>query len=130
MKIEIDMHSAAPGVAGELRKFVEHHVRCSLAQVRLHVERVLVRLTDLNGPQGSFDQLCAVQVRIAGQRPVMVRDVRPDMRTAIARAVERAGLNSLRRLRQRQQNAWPVTGYQTAPTRLKSSTYPLRREMS
>ncbi len=102
MKIEIDMHSAAPGVAGELRKFVEHHVRCSLAQVRLHVERVLVRLTDLNGPQGSFDQLCAVQVRIAGQRPVMVRDVRPDMRTAIARAVERAGLNSLRRLRQRQ----------------------------
>ena len=105
MKIDIEMAAAAPGAAEELRKYIEHHVRRSLVHARSYVDRVLVRVMDLNGQKGSFDKLCAVEVRIAGHRPVTVRDFRPDMRAAIARATERAGLISLRRVRQRQMMA-------------------------
>jgi hypothetical protein len=101
MRIEIDIGSAEAAAGADMRRFVAHHVRRALECVRLHVESVFVRIVDLNGPAGGPDKLCAVQVRIAGQRPVRVRDVRADARAAVAAAAARAGRTSLRRLRRR-----------------------------
>lgn len=103
MKIELQTSGTDPVTAGDLRRCVEYHVRRSLRQVRRYVERVRVRITDLNGPRGGADKLCTMQVSITGQRPVFVRDIRSDMGAAISRAAERAGATSIKRVRQRRE---------------------------
>jgi putative sigma-54 modulation protein len=85
-----------------LTEALENHVHNRLGFTFLHassrVNRVRVRLSDLNGPRGGVDKCCLVEIRLAGLPVVIVEDVQSDMYSAIDRAVGRATRTVKRRL--------------------------------
>jgi ribosome-associated translation inhibitor RaiA len=71
------------------------------------IERVSVRVTDVNGPRKGIDQVCRIKVVLRGLPSVVVETQGADLGTAIGRALaatERAVRRSIRRRRMK-----PVT---------------------
>lgn len=53
--------------------------------------RVVVRLTDANGPKGGVDKVCSIQLEVFRQEPLRVTAISPDHATALELAIRRAG---------------------------------------
>lgn len=86
---------------------LREHVARRLAYALNHgidsVSRVVVRLSDVNGPRGGVDKRCGIEIRLKGASAVAIEDTEADLYVAIDRASERAGRTLDRRLaRQRE----------------------------
>lgn len=53
------------------------------------VERVLVRLTDMNGPKGGIDKRCRMAAKLAGIPSIIVEATDDDAYVAVTRAAAR-----------------------------------------
>jgi len=67
------------------------------AAVMTTIQRIVMRLFDINGPRGSVDKHCHIQVVLAGLPDVIIEDTEADMYVAINRATDRAGRTLIRR---------------------------------
>jgi len=83
-----------------LRAHTERRLSFALNTSSRYVKRILVRLSDINGPRGGNDKRCHLEVIIPGQA-VVVEDTEADLYLAIDRATSRAGRNVMRQLRRR-----------------------------
>jgi len=73
-----------------------------LGKYRRTIERVSLRVTDVNGPRGGIDQICRIKVVLRHLPSVVVETQNADLRTAFDRALtatERAVRRRLRRKR-------------------------------
>jgi len=73
-----------------LSAHLQRRLHFALGRIGNRVQRVMVRLSDLNGSRGGIDKRCRVQLQLPGQPDVVVEDTRSDLYAAIASAVERA----------------------------------------
>ena len=87
MKVEI--HSRDFSLTRAMRAHIERRLGFALKAGYEHVKRVLVRLSDVNGPRGGNDKRCQLEVLLPGQT-VVVKDTRADLYVAIDRAASRA----------------------------------------
>lgn len=85
-----------------LRSHAERRLRFALTSADNHVQRIIVRLSDINGPRGGEDKRCRLQVVLAGLPDVVVEDTEADLYFAIDRAVDRAGRSVMRRINRKQ----------------------------
>lgn len=107
MHVDIQTHgfSLTPG----LRDYVGKRLAYALSHADASITRLIVRLSDINGPRGGDDKRCLVEVRLKRAPAVVIEDVEADLYVAIDRAAERAGRALDRRLaRGRQFVAAPV----------------------
>jgi ribosome-associated translation inhibitor RaiA len=65
------------------------------------IQRVVVRLTDINGPRGGKDICCHLQVSLAKQADVVIKDVEEDLYMAVDRAAGRVSRAVARQLARR-----------------------------
>jgi ribosome-associated translation inhibitor RaiA len=84
-----------------MRAYIERQLGFALGTCYRHVMRILVRLSDINGPRGGNDKRCHLEVILPGQPAVVVEDTEADLYVAINRAASRAGRTVMRRLRRR-----------------------------
>jgi ribosomal subunit interface protein len=84
-----------------MRSYIERRLGFALGTCYRHVRRVLVRLSDINGPRGGNDKRCHLEVILPGQPAVIVEDTEADLYVAINRATSRASRTVMRRLRRR-----------------------------
>jgi len=63
-----------------------------------NIQRVLVRLSDINGPRGGVDKCCHIQVVLTRLSDVVIEDTEANLYDAIYRAANRAGRAVRRRL--------------------------------
>ncbi|MFZ4536110.1 HPF/RaiA family ribosome-associated protein [Propionivibrio sp.] len=93
----------------DLTEGLRDHVAKRLAYALNHgldiVSRVVIRLSDVNGPRGGVDKRCAIEVRLKGASAIAIRDTQADLYVAIDRAAERAGRTLDRRVARRHQLA-------------------------
>ncbi|HRL75334.1 MAG TPA: ribosome-associated translation inhibitor RaiA [Candidatus Accumulibacter phosphatis] len=73
----------------ELREHVSTRLAYSLNHGRNVVTRVVVRLSDVNGPRGGEDKCCGIEVRLKDSPALVVEDTQTDLYVAIDRAAER-----------------------------------------
>lgn len=71
--------------------FVEHQLILALGQVSSGIHCAIVRLYDLNGPRGSMDKTCRIEVRLRSRRSLVVEHTDTNLYAAINRAADRAG---------------------------------------
>lgn len=86
-----------------LREHVERRLHFALDWAQYHVSRVVVSLSDINGPRGGEDKRCRIRVAMVGAPELAIDDTERDLYVAIDRAVDRVGRTLSRRLaRQRE----------------------------
>jgi hypothetical protein len=82
--------------------YIRRKLGTKLAKFATSIERVSVRLCDVNGPRGGVDQVCLIKVVICGLPSVVVRRRRATRHDAIAaalRVIEQAVRRSVGRRR-------------------------------
>lgn len=81
---------------------LNHHVRRRLHfafdRIGDRIRRVVVRLSDINGPRGGADKHCQIQVHLDQLPEVVIEDTQSDLYAAVDRAAERAARTVTRRL--------------------------------
>jgi len=96
MQIAIQAHGFS--LTDALEKHVQDRLRFAFSRVSGRVRRVLVTLSDINGPRGGVDKRCLLEVRLDGLSSVVVQDIQTDLYTAIDRASGRAARSVMRKL--------------------------------
>ena len=98
--MQTDIQARSFPLTDALRNHVHNRLGFTFLNASSRVQRVRVRLSDLNGPRGGVDKCCLVEIRLEGLPVVVVEDVQSEMYTAIDRAVGRAARTAKRRLAQ------------------------------
>ena len=100
--MQIDIQALHFSLTKSLRNHAERHLHFSLACCDDHIVRVVMRLSDINGPRGGEDKHCHLQVVLAGLPDVVIEDTQKDMYVAINRATDRAGRTVIRKVNRQQ----------------------------
>jgi putative sigma-54 modulation protein len=95
------IHSNDFPLTRALDLFIRRHAKKSMRACSDQVERVVVRLKDVNGPKGGDDKECCVEVRLANFAPIVVSKRNSDAYASIRQALGRASRTKLRQLAKR-----------------------------
>lgn len=99
--MNIHIHAQDFTLTEGLREHVARRLAYALNHGRDSVSRIVVRLSDVNGPRGGVDKRCGIEIRLKGSTTVAIEDTEVDLYVAIDRAAERAGRTLDRRLSRR-----------------------------
>jgi len=104
MIMQIDIQARNFLLTNALRGHVERRLGFALSSRDEHIQRVRVRLSDINGPRGGEDKCCHIQVIIPHLPDIVIEDTEEDLYVAIDRAADRAGRTVGRRLTRQRDN--------------------------
>ena len=115
--MHIDIQAKGFPLTEGLREHTERRLGFALSWASQDLRKVVVRLSDINGPRGGDDKRCSIQVVIPGVPEVVIIDTEADIYVAIDRAVDRTE-RSVARLMERQRehrhgsfkSALPIAG--------------------
>ncbi|MET0067813.1 MAG: HPF/RaiA family ribosome-associated protein [Candidatus Thiodiazotropha sp.] len=99
--MQIDIQARDFSLTPALRNHAERRARFALTCCDDHIQRVVLRLSDINGPRGGADKRCRLQVVLSGLPDVIIEDTEADLYVAIDRATDRAGRTLLRKVDRR-----------------------------
>jgi len=100
--MQIDIQARHFSLTDSLRKHTERRVNFALACCDDVILRVIIKLSDINGPRGGEDKHCHLQVVLAGIPDVVIEDTQTDLYVAINRAADRAGRTVIRKINRQQ----------------------------
>ena len=100
--MQIDIQARHFSLTDALRNHAERKLRFTLTCCDERIQKIVMRLSDVNGPRGGSDMHCHIQVVLAGLPDIVIEDTEADMYVAINRAVERAGRTLVRKIDRQQ----------------------------
>jgi len=106
--MQIEIQAVEFDLTDALREHVQRRLHFALSRFEGRVARVIVRLSDLNGPRGGADKNCRLQIRVHGLPDVIIEDVEADLYVAINRAADRAARTVERQLRRARSDFAPL----------------------
>jgi ribosomal subunit interface protein len=95
--MQIDIQARVFSLTDALRSYAERRLCSTLTCCDDHIRRVVMRLSDINGPRGGEDKRCHLQVVLDGLPDVVIEDIEADLYVAIDRATDRAGRTLVRK---------------------------------
>mgnify|MGYP001807032328 FL=1 len=110
--MQMDIQSQGFSLTEGIRDYVMKRLAFTLSHGDTAITRIIVRLSDINGPRGGDDKRCLIEVRLKAASAVVIEDTEGDLYMAIDRAAERAGRTLSRRLARQREF---VPGMQKAP---------------
>ncbi len=96
--MQIDIQSRGFTLTDALLSYSQRRILFALTYCSGHINRVVIRLSDINGPRGGADKRCHVQIMLAGIPDVVVEDTEVDLYAAIDSAVDRARRTVVRKV--------------------------------
>ena len=94
----IDMQSRHFSLTDTLRNYTEKRLSFIISCCDSHIQRIVIRLSDVNGPRGGIDKHCLIQVVLSKMPDVVIEDTETDLYVAIDRAADRAGRTVIRKI--------------------------------
>lgn len=89
--MQIDIQSGGIRLGDALREHARRRTLFALSRLSDRILRVVIRLSDVNGPRGGVDKRCSVQVHLLNSAPAIIEDVAGDFHAVLDRALGRAG---------------------------------------
>ena len=106
--MQIDIQTFRLALAPEHREQIRRRASFALSRLQTRIERVEVRLSDINGARGGVDKQCRVMVTMTQGPAAVVEDLDADLPTLIDRVIARAGRVAAKRVeREARQRAEP-----------------------
>ena len=96
--MQIDIQARSFPLTEALRRHIRRRLGFVLSARDEYIQRIVVRLSDINGPRGGADKCCHIQVVLNHLPDVVIKDTEADLYAAIDRAVDRAGRTVGRRV--------------------------------
>ncbi|MES0873647.1 HPF/RaiA family ribosome-associated protein [Sinimarinibacterium thermocellulolyticum] len=96
--MQIETRSKGFPLTEGLRQHIRQRLRFAFNRIAARVKRVVVHLSDVNGPRGGPDKRCQLRVQLERQPEVVIEDTRDDLYAAVDQASERAAQSVTRRL--------------------------------
>lgn len=96
----IDIQARGFSLTEALKSYVRQRLSNAFASLE-GIQRIAVRLVDINGPRGGIDKRCQLQVVLARRPDVVIKDTENDMYAAIDKSAGRASASVRRRLQPR-----------------------------
>jgi ribosomal subunit interface protein len=87
MKLELRTSNVQTSVP--LEAHVAHKLELALRRFTHRVERVLVRLVDVNGPRGGTDKRCRMSATLSGAPSIIVEATHSNVYVAVTHAAAR-----------------------------------------
>ncbi len=100
--MQIDIQSRGFSLTDALFDYAQRRLLFSMSYCNDYIHRIVVRLSDINGPRGGADKCCQVQVALMGMPDVVVKDTEVDLYVAIDRAIDRARRTVVRKIDKQQ----------------------------
>ncbi|MEO6811956.1 MAG: HPF/RaiA family ribosome-associated protein [Isosphaeraceae bacterium] len=99
--MRLEIHGVNYGLNDDLKAHIERRLHFALGRLAARIDRVTVRLTDLNGPRGGVDKQCRILVNLVPKGVVMLEGTGDDPFTLVDRAAKRVGRSVRRALERR-----------------------------
>jgi putative sigma-54 modulation protein len=96
--MQIDIQARHFPLTDALYSHIKRRLSFALHNRDDRIQRVFVRVSDINGPRGGADKRCHIQVTLTHLPDVVIKDTGADLYEAIDRAADRAGRTTVRRL--------------------------------
>ncbi|HQS57429.1 MAG: 30S ribosomal protein S30 [Gallionellales bacterium 35-53-114] len=103
--MRINIQTSGFKLTDGLREHTERRLQFALSWAVHDVRKVVVRLSDINGPRGGNDKRCYIQIPIPGRPDVVIEDTESDLYVAIDRAADRIERSVARRLERQREHA-------------------------
>jgi CBS domain-containing protein/ribosome-associated translation inhibitor RaiA len=87
------------------REYLRRKLGRRLGKFAPSIERVSVRIEDVNGPRGGIDKRCRIKIVLSGLPSVLIEDQHPDLQAAMDRALDRSARAVKRALQRRRAQA-------------------------
>ncbi len=100
--MQINIHSKKFSLTDALKNYAKRRLSFSFANKSERINKVMMRLSDINGPRGGADKQCHLLVQLNGMPDVVVEDVQTDMYSSIDRACDRASRAVIRKIKRQQ----------------------------
>ena len=97
MRLQLTAHGIE--LTPELREYVQRRIHFALGRFSRRIERLWVRLSEVDGPRVSLDKWCTIRVDAGLSQVVVVSERQDDIHAAVALAVDRSARTVERRLR-------------------------------
>ncbi|MDH5600724.1 MAG: ribosome-associated translation inhibitor RaiA [Gammaproteobacteria bacterium] len=102
MQIEIQARDFS--LTNALRDYIKRRLDFALRRRDNHIQRVMVRVSDINGPRGGQDKSCQIHI-VLPKASVVVEDIKSNLYKAIDRAAGRARQSIDRHLTRRRKKS-------------------------
>ena len=89
--MQIDIKTDSFPLTDDLRGHAEKRLQSALTFCDENIQRIVMRLSDINDPRGRVDKCCRLHVVLAGLPDVVIEDIETDLYVAIDRAANHAG---------------------------------------
>ncbi|MGK0440829.1 MAG: ribosomal subunit interface protein [Pseudohongiellaceae bacterium] len=96
--MQINIHARNFILTDAIRTYITRRLAYALSSRDEHIQRINVRLSDINGPRGGADKRFQIQVVLDQLSDVVIEDTEVDLYVAIDRAVDRASRTVDRKL--------------------------------
>lgn len=96
--MQIDLQSRSFELTDSLDQYVRRRLGFSMAAWQDRIQRMVIRLTDINGPRGGDDKCCQIHLIMDQVNDIVIEDTQADLYVAIDRASSRAARTLSRRL--------------------------------
>lgn len=110
--MRIDIQASGFELTDGLRQHTERRLQFALSWASHDVRKVMVRLSDINGPRGGNDKRCRIQIPLPRTPDIVIEDTESDLYVAIDRAAERAERSLARQLERQREH--PHGSFKTA----------------
>lgn len=114
--MRLDIRGQHIEVTEALRTHAARHLQFALSRLGPRIARVVVLLTDLNGPRSGVDKQCRMVAEMLQGGKVLVEDIAADLYAAITQAAGRLGRAVARALERWREHSlyMPVTSRRPA----------------
>lgn len=106
--MELEIHGKRVGHSAALEQHVKDRLQAALDRHESRIDRVVVRLDDVNGPKGGNDMRCRILVRLARGWQVLIEETCEDAYESVTHAVNRVK-NTLARQLDKRKGWTPAT---------------------
>ena len=96
--MKLDIQARDFSLTDSIQTYVKERINYLFSARYDQIQRITVRLGDVNGPRGGVDKRCRVKITLPRLNEIVIEDLQTDLYVAISRAMERASRTVNRRL--------------------------------